>query len=161
MRKWFFLVALVSLSFLAPACSRPTDPAAEEKSVRETFEKYLKSVDSADTALASQVWSQSPDVEVVTPFGRSKGWETVRDKLYVDFLQKAFLERSLKPENLVIKVSGDTAWAVFDWSFTAKLANGQPFSSKGWESHVYQKADKRWTIVHLHYSAPIPAPPPQ
>ena len=44
---------------------------------------------------------------------------------------------------------GNSAWAVFDWDFTAKLANGQPFTSKGWESHVYEKTDRGWRISHL------------
>ena len=47
---------------------------------------------------------------------------------------------------------GNSAWAVFDWDFTAKLANGQPFTSKGWESHVYEKTDCGWRISHLHGS---------
>lgn len=76
--------------------------------------------------------------------------------MYVNFLQKAFVERNLRPDNLAITVSGDTAWAVFDWTFNAKLADGKLFSSKGWESHVYRKIQGRWVIVHLHYSAPIP-----
>ena len=52
------------------------------------------------------------------------------------------------PDRL-ITVSGNTAWAVFDWTFAAKLVNGQPFSSKGWESHVYQKIDGRWVIINV------------
>ncbi len=32
------------------------------------------------------------------------------------------------------------------WTFTAKLADGQPFSSKGWESHVYQKLEARDSV---------------
>ena len=49
------------------------------------------------------------------------------------------------------------AWAVFDWSFTAKLANGEPFTSKGRESHVYERTDRGLRITHLHYSG---LPPP-
>ncbi len=93
----------------------------------------------------------------MAPSCRFKGWEGVRDGLYINFLQKAFRVRSLRPDNLAVTVSGNAAWAVFDWTFTAKLADGQPFSSTGWESHVYQKTDGRWVIVHLHYSA-VPAP---
>jgi ketosteroid isomerase-like protein len=76
----------------------------------------------------------------------------VERDLYVNFLQKSFLERDLRPANIHIQVSGNSAWAVFDWSFTAKLANGQPFTSKGSESHVYEKTAEGWRIAHLHYS---------
>jgi ketosteroid isomerase-like protein len=155
-KGWTILIAVVSVSLLLPACNRVVNTDQETKNVRQVLERYLESVRTADLALASQVWLQSQDVSVVTPFGRFKGWGSVRDGLYINFLQKVFVERSLRPDNLAITVSGDTAWAVFDWTFTAKLADGRPFSSKGWESHVYQKTEGRWAIVHLHYSVPPP-----
>jgi ketosteroid isomerase-like protein len=100
------------------------------------------------------VWAHGAAVEAVTPLGRFKGWDAVRDGVYINFLQKMFSERRLTTSDVSIRVVGDAAWAVFDWSFAAKLADGQPFMSKGWESHVYQRVDGRWAIVQLHYSAP-------
>ena len=120
------LIAVVSVTLVLPACNRAADVDQEKKNVEQVFEKYLESVKTADLMLASQVWSQGQDISVVTPFGRFKGWESVRDGVYVNFLQKAFAERSLQPDNLAITVSGNTAWAVFDWTFTAKMADGQP-----------------------------------
>ena len=155
-RTWTTLIAIVSASFLLSACGRGSDVDQGKRDVQQVFETYLETVKMADVTLASQVWSQSQDVSAVTPLGRLTGWEGVRDGLYINFLQKAFTERSLRPDNLAITVSGNTAWAVFDWTFAAKLVNGQPFSSKGWESHVYQKIDGRWVIVHLHYSGEPP-----
>jgi len=154
--KWITLIVVVSVSLLLPPGTRSADIEQEKKNVQQVFERYLESVRTADLKLASQVWLQSQDVSVVAPFGRFKGWESVRDNLYINFLQKAFTERSLRPDNLAITVSGNVAWAVFDWTFTAKLADGQPFTSKGWESHVYEKVKGRWVIVHLHYSVPPP-----
>jgi ketosteroid isomerase-like protein len=115
---------------------------------------YLRSVDSADVALAAEVWAQEPTVEAVTPLGRFKGWDGVRNGLYINFLQKQFSERRLTSSDVSIQVVADTAWAVFDWSFSATRADGEPFAAKGWESHVYRKVNGRWVIVHLHYSAP-------
>jgi hypothetical protein len=156
MRTRIFVIALVGMSCLLPACTRPADNALEKKNVQLLLDKYFESIRTADLAIAAQVWRQGPDTSAVIPFGRFTGWESVRDGIYVNFLQKAFVERNLRPDNVALTVSGDTAWAVFDWTFTGRLADGQPFSSKGWESHVYQKTDGRWAIVHLHYSAPIP-----
>jgi len=158
--RWITLVAAVAVSWLLPACTRAPDIDQDKRSVQQVLEKYLQSVKTADVKLASEVWLQSPDISVVTPFGRSQGWDNVRDNLYVNFLQKSFAERSLQPSNLTIHVAGNAAWAVFDWTFTAKLANGQPFTSKGWESHGYQRTNGVWRIVHLHYSVPPPPPPP-
>ena len=47
--------------------------------VEQVFNKYLQSLDEADVALASKVWLQSPDVLVVTPLGRFKGWDGVQE----------------------------------------------------------------------------------
>ena len=59
----------------------------------------------------------------MTPLGRFQGWDGIQKDLYVNFLQKMLIERDLKPSNLHIEVNGDSAWAVFDWTFTGKLAN--------------------------------------
>jgi ketosteroid isomerase-like protein len=156
MRKCILVIAVVSVAGVLPACTPAADSVIEKKNVQQLLDKYLESIKTADLAVASQVWRQGPDTSAVIPFGRFNGWEAVRDGVYINFLQKAFVERNLRPDNLAITVSGDTAWAVFDWTFNAKLADGKPFSSKGSESHVYQKTEGRWVIVHLHYSAPIP-----
>jgi ketosteroid isomerase-like protein len=134
------------------ACARPIDPDQERNQIQQLFDAYLRSVNTADVTLASSIWLHSPDIVAVTPLGRFQGWESVQKDLYVNFLQKAFLERSLQPSHLQIHVNGNSAWAVFDWNFTAKLASGQPFTSKGWESHVYEKTAAGWRIAHLHYS---------
>lgn len=154
--KAILLAVSLTVLLVLPACTRTSGSAQDRENVQQVFEKYLQSVKTADLTLASDVWSQSADISVVTPLGRFQGWESVRDSLYVNFLQKAFTERNLQPDNLTIRVSGDVAWAVYDWTFTAKLANGQAFTSKGWESHVYQRINGRWVIVHLHYSSPPP-----
>jgi len=159
MPRWALVMALASAAFLVPACGgavwTSSQIAVDEPRVREVFDNYLRSIDTADVALASEVWAQGPRVEAVTPFGRFTGWDTVRDGLYVNFLQKMFSKRRLTPSNVSVRVAGDVAWAVFDWSFSATGVDGQPFVSMGWESHVYQRVDGRWAIVQLHYSAPV------
>jgi len=157
--RWIGLLAALALSLCLPACSSTPTSEQDRKDVQRLLEKYLQSVRTADVKLGSEVWLQQPDILVVTPFGRFQGWDGIRDGLYVNFLQKAFTERKLQPSNIAIRIAGDAAWAVFDWTFTAKLANGQPITSNGWESHGYQRTKEGWRIVHLHYSVPPPSPP--
>jgi ketosteroid isomerase-like protein len=144
---------------LASGASVTASEAADKAAVQQVLEKYLRSVDGADVTLAEQVWSHAADIVVVTPFGRFEGWDAVRNAIYVNFLQKGFSERKLEGSNVAVRVSGDTAWLVYDWTFTAKTADSQPVNSKGWESHVYQRTRQGWRIVSLHYS--VPPPPPQ
>ena len=158
MSRMLGAVALIAVA-LSAGCAKAADVEQEKAVVRQVLDKYLKSVNGADLQIASEIWSQTPDTSVVAPFGRFEGWEKVREGVYVNFLQKAFTERRLQAENVAIHVDGDTAWAAFDWNFAGKLANGQPITSKGWESHVYRKTTRGWVIVHLHYSVPPPPPP--
>ena len=154
------LAAVLVLSIAVSACQTPAaDVQQDESAVREVFERYLKSVNAADLPLASEVWLQSADVVAVTPFGRFQGWDHVRDEVYIKFLQQSLTERDLQPSNVSIHTMGDSAWLAFDWVFKGKMATGQPIESKGWESHVYQRTDRGWKIVHLHYSVPPPPPP--
>jgi ketosteroid isomerase-like protein len=151
-------VSIVAVLCLT-GCVKRGDTDADRRDVDRLIQTYLQSVKNADVALASTIWLQSPDIVVVTPFGRFQGWDAVQRDIYVNFLQKSLLERDLRVSNLHVEVNGDSAWAVFDWTFTGKLANGQPLTSKGWESHVYKRTDAGWRIAHLHYSGqPPPAP---
>src|SRR5262245_12880736 len=96
----------------AAGCARRADTGEERKQIQQVFDRYLQSVKSADVKLASTVWLQSPDVVAVTPLGRVQGWDGVQRDVYVNFLQKAFLERDLRPSNVEIHVAGDSAWLV-------------------------------------------------
>jgi ketosteroid isomerase-like protein len=120
--------------------------------VEQVFNKYLQSLDAADVTLASEVWLQSPDVLVVTPIGRFNGWDGVKE-IYAK-VQKEYLERNAQASNVSIVVAGDAAWLVYDFVFTAKLADGKPLMLKGWESHGYQRTANGWRIAQLHYSVP-------
>ena len=138
-----------------PACvesrMRP-DLDQDRADVEQVFNKYLQSLDAADVALASKVWLQSPDVLVVTPLGRFKGWDGVQE-IYAKTLEE-YPERKVQASNVSIVVAGDTAWLVYDFIFTAKLADGRRFIAKGWESHGYLRTSNGWRIAHLHYSLP-------
>ena len=107
--RWITLVAALTASVWLPACTHPADIDQDKRGVQQVLEKYLQSVKTADLKLGSEVWLQGPDILVVTPFGRFQGWDGVRDGLYVNFLQKAFTERSLQPSHLAIDVAGDAA----------------------------------------------------
>jgi ketosteroid isomerase-like protein len=128
------------------------DPGQDRADVEQVFNKYLRSLDAADVALASKVWLQSADVLVVTPLGRFKGWDGVQE-IYARTLEE-YPERNVQAGNISIVVAGDAAWLVYDFIFSAKLADGKPFMAKGWESHGYLRTADGWRIAHLHYSVP-------
>jgi ketosteroid isomerase-like protein len=78
----------------------------------------------------------------------------VQRDIYLNFV-KEHPVRNVEASNLSIVVAGDAAWLVYDFVYTAKLANGQQLISNGWESHGYQRTANGWRIAHLHYSVPL------
>jgi len=154
--RWMRLIAGALLFAFASGCRRPRDISQDRADIEQVFNKYLQSLDTADVALASQVWLQSPDVLVVTPSGRFKGWDSVQQDIYINSMQKQMRERHVQASNVNIVVAGDAAWLVYDFAFSAKAVDGRPLTSKGWESHGYERTADGWRIVHLHYSVPPP-----
>ena len=153
----FIATILVLVLGVGFGFGRPSDDTQDRADIEKVFETYLQSLNAADVELASRVWLQSPDLLVVTPVGRFQGWDSVRDDIYVNGMQKQFVERNARASNASIVVSGDAAWLVYDFVFTAKRADGQLLTSKGWESHGYLRTEDGWRIAQLHYSLSAPA----
>jgi len=62
-------------------------------------------------------------------------------------MQQVRLERS----NTYVKVNGATAWACYQWEFSAMM-NGTPSAARGQTTYVLIKKDGRWLIAHDHTS---------
>ena len=129
----------------------------ERQEIERIIAKYARSVDAADTALAAEIWSQSPDVSFIHPQGHEHGFEQIKQNIYVRAMGETFSERKLTIKDINIHVYGDSAWAEFYWDFVAKLkADGSSLNTQGRETQIYRKEQGRWRLVHVHYSgAPV------
>jgi ketosteroid isomerase-like protein len=152
------LIAVVPVLACAPGGPRAPDVSQDRADIEQVFDKYVQSLNTMDVTLASQVWLHSPDLLVVTPVGRFTGWDSVARDIYGNSMLKELSERNVEASNVSIVVAGDAAWVVFDFVFTAKQPDGQPFVSQGWESHGYLRTADGWRIAHLHYSLAPPRP---
>jgi ketosteroid isomerase-like protein len=130
-----------------------TAPSPDEAAIRSLIADYAKSVDAADTALASRVWASTPDVSFIHPRGHEHGWAAIKSMIYEQTMGQSFSERKLSVKDVVISCYGETAWAEFYWDFAAKLrTDGSPLATHGRETQVYRKIDGAWRLVHVHYS---------
>src|SRR4051812_18885943 len=98
--RYTVLLACTAAVLCLTACAKQADGDAARKEIQQLLDRYFQSVNAADVTLASTIWLQSPDIVVVTPLGRTEGWDGVQRDVYVNFLQKAFLERDLRPSNV-------------------------------------------------------------
>jgi ketosteroid isomerase-like protein len=121
--------------------------------IRSLIEKYAKSVDAADTALAAEVWLNSPEVSFIHPLGHEHGFEQIKQNIYTRLMGATFSERKLNVHDVSVHVYGDAAWAEFDWDFAAKFRkDGSPLTTHGRETQLYRREQGRWRLVHVHYS---------
>ncbi len=121
--------------------------------LKQLIARYAKSVDTADTTLASQIWSHSSDVSFIFPLGWEHGFDQVEKNVYERAMAETFSERKLTIHDISLHVYGDAAWAEFSWDFAAKLRkDGSPMASQGQETQVYRKEPGGWRLVHVHYS---------
>jgi Xaa-Pro aminopeptidase len=129
------------------------DTLADSGVVRSLIEKYAKSIDGADTALAAEVWLDSPDVSFIHPLGHEHGFEQIKQNVYRRLMGDTFSERKLTVHDVSVHVYGDAAWAEFYWDFSAKFRkDGSPLTTHGRETQLYRKEQGRWRLVHVHYS---------
>ena len=130
----------------AGAASKP-----DEAVIRSLISSYAKSIDAADTGLASTVWANT-DISFIHPRGHERGWDAIK-AFYEQTMGQTFSERKLTVKDVVIHVDGATAWAEFYWDFAAKLrTDGSPVATHGRETQVYRKVNGSWRLVHVHYS---------
>ena len=129
------------------------DPASDREAIRGWIDKYLRSVEGADTTLAAEVWLDSPDVSFIHPVGHEHGFEQIKQNVYTRLMGGMFSERKLSAHDVAIHVFGDSAWAEFYWDFAAKLRkDGTPVNTHGRETQLYRRIQGRWRLVHIHYS---------
>jgi len=66
-------------------------------------------------------------------------------------------------ENTYIKLTGNYAWACYQWDFSA-VVDGQPTQARGQTTLILEKRTDHWVIVHNHTSIPpttqAAVPPP-
>jgi len=145
------LAAVLSASFVASGQS--TGPESDVQSIRGLIAKYTRSIDTADTTLAAEIWSTSPEVSFIHPLGHAHGFDQVKQNVYVQLMGGLFSERKLSAKDVSIHVYGDAAWAEFYWDFAAKLRkDGSTVTTHGRETQIYHKEHDRWRLVHVHYS---------
>ncbi len=133
--------------------SSSSESSGASGEIKSLIAKYAKSVDDADTTLASQVWWDSPEASFIHPLGHEHGFEQIKQNVYKRLMGETFSERKLSVHDVAVLVFGDAAVAEFYWDFAAKFRkDGSPVTTHGRETQVYRKVQDGWRLVHVHYS---------
>ena len=135
-----------------------SDAGDDEAALQLLISKYTEAIDTADTAIAAEVWLASPEISFISPAVHLHGWEEVSG-VYA-FFGAGYSDRRLTTSNVSIHVYGDSAWSEFNWDFHARqVSDGTTVDNSGVETQIYRRLETgRWVLVHVHYSA-IPVAP--
>jgi hypothetical protein len=157
-----FVIIGLSLAAFGPRLAAQKiavdDQSAAKAEIRSQVNRYMQSIDDADTRLGATVWSPTPDVTFIEPRGHERGWDQIAEVVYGKLMGGTFSKRTLKNvSDISVHVYGDAAVVEFDWDFVAILrSDGKTVvHTTGRESQVYVNLpDKGWRLVHVHYSGP-------
>jgi ketosteroid isomerase-like protein len=119
---------------------------------KNLINQYAKSIEQADTILASKLWAKTDEVSFIHPRGHEQGWSAVKNNVYGMF-RTAFTTKKLNCFNEKVAVYGNVAWVEFYWVFDATFKkNNNPLQTKGRETQIWRKINNEWKLVHIHYS---------
>src|SRR5205823_14743759 len=85
----------------------PAETPTDGSVIRGLIENYSKPVDAADTALAAEIWLDSPDVSLIHPLGHEHGFEQVKQNVYRRLVLYNRLGRELPLHDFHIDVESD------------------------------------------------------
>jgi hypothetical protein len=126
------------------------DTNGEGDEIRSMIGRYAKSIDGADTTLASQVWLDSPDASFIHALGLEHHFDQIKENVYRRLMGDTFSERKLTPCDISVHAYEDTAWAEFYWDFAAKFRkDGSPITTHGGETQIYRRTANGWRLVHV------------
>jgi ketosteroid isomerase-like protein len=164
-----FLGAVLFLAFAAPAGAQkkkkneppPTDgkpvvPRGDEQQIDYLISEMLGAWQLGDIERLRRDYAD--DVSIVNgiwapPVFTWTNYLAVYQQQHAR-MQQVRMDRS----NTFIKLSGNFAWACYQWDFSA-VVDGQPSAARGQTTLIVEKRNDRWAIVHNHTSlAPTSQP---
>ena len=137
--------------------ANPVIPLTDEQQIDYMISEVLGAWQIGDTARMHKSYSE--EVSVVNGGWAPPilGWANyeILYKQQRAKMQQVRMDRS----NTYVKVNGTTAWACFQWDFSAVI-DGNPSAARGQTTYVLVKKENRWLIAHDHTSIVQTATPP-
>jgi DNA-binding CsgD family transcriptional regulator len=135
------------------------DRGDDVEAVRRAIEAETRAFYAKDFDALSRRWMHEPWIRRLGWWTRGgvsdrSGWEEIGDRthqLFLDHPEHNVSGENIRRENLVIRVSGDMAWATFDQYApdTGEPDMDMPGLSR--EARVLERHDGEWRIVYLSY----------
>ncbi|MGC1404152.1 MAG: nuclear transport factor 2 family protein [Thermodesulfobacteriota bacterium] len=126
----------------------PLNEIDEIRKASEHLYDALNHMLNGDSCLMDSIWSHSPAVTTMHPFGgREVGWDKVRETW--DQLARQTSEGEVKLRDQLIQVDEDMAYEVGTEQGQVKLG-GRQASMEHRVTNIYRREAGRWKVVHHH-----------
>lgn len=163
MRNWnrhsnriitFALTTMTMIVFGVPASAQDSEAA-----VREVLMRSASAIEKGDMGALEKLWANDESVTVFESGHANYGWADYRDHHLGPEL-KEMKNTKYALSHIKVKVSGNTAWAIFKYAISADIGT-RHVDGGGLGTAVLEKRGRDWRIVHWHSSAPrrVPAAP--
>ncbi len=131
----------------------------DAESVQAMNQRFYEALSKKNMLAMEEIWSHEPHVRCVQPgWGLIEGWEAIRNSLR-DLLTRSIC-LTVVPEQARVTVVGPTAIVTCRESISSFTLDGST-TGAAQATHVFEKRDGRWQLIHRHVS-PLAAeePPP-
>ena len=124
-----------------------------EDEVRQISEQYyaaLSSLLSGDAGPLKQIWSKTPEVTAMNPYGgREEGWEQLEPVFERVAQMCAGSQARVWLQDRLIRVGGDLAYEIGIESGEGILM-GKPTTIRHRVTNIYRREANGWKMVHRH-----------
>ncbi len=131
----------------------PNEVPAELQRTLDRLAQALAAMGKGDPDPYAALWPNDPDVTLFGAWGPiERGHDAVTSTF--SWVASRFSAGALVPRHDVIKVSGDLAYTAGFEEGEVRIDGGAPFRMILRVTHVLQRIDGEWRVVHRHADFP-------
>jgi ketosteroid isomerase-like protein len=146
--------AILAASVILGQGTADAQQSSELEAVETTHEAYHAAFSKEDIDLMSDVWLHDQSIRLIVPPRDKilKGWDEVTSEFEDAFEVLDIVSLSTKDGQTI--VGGEFAWIVDVHELEMRTGDGQMIKPPFFSTHIFQKVDDRWLMVHHQASAP-------
>jgi len=117
-----------------------------EHEVAAVLEAVFAATQAGDLEALGELYA-GDDLTIVEGAGMDRGWTNYRDHHLKPELDR-FEEFSFTPRNIEVQVSGEMAWAHFEYDLLIKMGERE-MDRVGRGTAVFERRGDRWVVRHM------------
>lgn len=149
-----------TLTQTAPAVTNPTAYAEFKEIFDHYFPAWGPGTSKLNIDVPAQFYAQEPNqvfYDIIPPLQGYAGLEEYMANIQKNFYDN-FSSFYLTPNYNDLRVTrrSDVAWTTITFHASGTQNDGKPLEADGRLTHIWERRDGKWLIVHEHCSVPLP-----